>query len=92
MPETVWPAAVIARFLTKAAEILDEPITVDVVETQEGHQARCNGCQQASFDYTPEYALSVVDGRACARPTDLQACEWAQSHAEVCRAIPRPTA
>lgn len=92
MSETTWPAGVIARYLTKAAEILGERITVDVIETREGHQARCRGCQYTSFDYTPEYALSVVDGRACARPTDVLASDWAQSHAETCRAMPRPTA
>ena len=29
MPESTWPAGVIARYLTKAAEILGEDITVD---------------------------------------------------------------
>ncbi|WP_327738428.1 hypothetical protein OG749_36200 [Streptomyces nojiriensis] len=90
MPEAAWPAGVIARYLTKAAEILGEDITVNVFETKDGHQAHCRGCRCNSFDYTPEYVLTVVDGRACARPTDLQACDWAQAHAETCRAMPRP--
>lgn len=92
MPNTVWPAGVTARYLTKAAEILGEDITVDVVETQDGHQARCRGCQCDSFDYTPEYGLGVADGRAYARPSEVLACDWAQAHAEKCRAMPYPTA
>ena len=91
MPEPVWPAGIIARYLTKAAEILGEPITVDVFETKDGHQARCQGCQYDSFDYTPEYVMRVVDERLCAKPTDLLASDWAHNHAEVCRAMPRPT-
>lgn len=91
MPETAWPAGVIARYLTKAAEILGDDITVDVAETEQGYQARCRGCQYTSFDYTSEYALRVVDERAYARPTDLLAGDWAQSHAEKCRAMPRPS-
>ena len=86
-----WAPGIIARFLTKAAEILGEDITVDVVETKDGHQARCQGCQYVSFDYTPEYALRVVDERVCAKPTDVHASDWAQTHAETCRAMPRPT-
>jgi hypothetical protein len=91
MPGTTWPEGVIARYLTKAAEILGDDITVDVAETEAGYQARCRGCQYVSFDYTSEYAFSVVAERVLARPADLLASDCAQAHAEKCRAMPRPS-
>ncbi|MEK8141753.1 hypothetical protein NKH18_01280 [Streptomyces sp. M10(2022)] len=53
--------------------------------------AQCQGC--------PEHDLSEHDGlfatvmnRVLESPYGSSAREWAQSHAETCRAIPKPTA
>ncbi|WP_406367228.1 hypothetical protein [Streptomyces sp. NBC_01546] len=74
---TAWPASVIARYLTKAAEILSDPdATVDVRKNRDfGHSYDCRGCGVggSSGDVTSIHAS-------------------AQTHAESCRAIPRPTA
>ncbi|MEU0659594.1 hypothetical protein [Streptomyces lavendulocolor] len=102
MPGTVqaaWPEGVLARYLTKASEITgDLSMTVDVSEKEaedpedEGYLAACRGCNASTLynlDLTV-FALkrehvSAADGERLAR-------EWAQSHAETCRAMTRPTA
>ncbi|MER7507050.1 hypothetical protein ABTX82_01675 [Streptomyces lavendulae] len=76
MPET-WPEGVVARYLTKAAEILGEDITVDVAEGDGYATATCKGC---GSDHRNE--------RVYANVTVLP---WAIDHAATCRAMPRPT-
>ncbi|MFH8888682.1 hypothetical protein [Streptomyces sp. NPDC017949] len=73
--QTAWPAGVIARYLTKAAEITgDHEATVDVRQNREyGHSYDCRGCGNGS---------SSGDTRAVHA--------GAQKHAETCRAILRP--
>ncbi|MFE1871559.1 hypothetical protein ACFW9N_11735 [Streptomyces sp. NPDC059496] len=73
--QTAWPTGVIARYLTKAAEILADPeATVDVRQNRDyGHSYDCRGCGAGS---------SSGDTRAIHT--------GAQEHAETCRAIPRP--
>ena len=83
-----WPEGVVARYLTKAAEISGMSITVDLAETDDGITSSCNGCfatYHSSFD--PMY-----EGRRMEEYADRQARAWAQTHAEDCRALPRPTA
>ncbi|MFB6934367.1 hypothetical protein [Streptomyces chartreusis] len=75
---TVWPEGVIARYLTHAAELLPDPeLTVDVAKGTEKSTATCRGCEDRFSMW--EYETGAVK-------------QWAQQHAEKCRALPRPTA
>lgn len=80
MPETNWPAGVIVRHLTKAAEILGEDITVDVATTDDDGRATatCRGCGSERFNEAIYASVTVLP--------------WAIDHAATCRAMPRPTA
>ncbi|MFE9844713.1 hypothetical protein [Streptomyces goshikiensis] len=98
MPDTAWPEGVIARYLTKAAEILGEDITVDVIDHRdptpqnEGYRPACGGCgRRSNFDYAVVSALLKTEC-VTAAAAERAARDWAQSHAETCRAMPRPTA
>ncbi|MEU1778131.1 hypothetical protein ABZ545_01435 [Streptomyces abikoensis] len=73
----VWPEGVIARHLTKAAEITgDSTITVDVTETGDEVRAVCRGCGADRLNSIAYSNVTVVP--------------WARAHAESCRALPRP--
>ncbi|MFD5510765.1 hypothetical protein ACFWIB_23755 [Streptomyces sp. NPDC127051] len=75
--QTAWPAGVIARYLTKAAEITgDHDATVDVSQDPDETTATCRGCQRDISRYR-NYMTEAVKRDA-------------QKHAETCRAIPRP--
>ncbi|GAA4014755.1 hypothetical protein [Streptomyces plumbiresistens] len=75
---TAWPEGVIARYLTRAAELLHDPeLTVDVAKGPEKSTATCLGCGIRFSKWA--YETSAVK-------------HWAQQHAEKCRALPRPTA
>jgi hypothetical protein len=89
-----WPHGVTARYLTVAGSSLArEELAVDVVYTSGTGwiTATCAGCGASErtdtggliYD-TPEEEQARVDQ---ALP---QARPWAQSHAEKCRATPRP--
>lgn len=83
MPETTiqaveitWPEGVIARYLTKAAELTGNPeITVDLTKDGIGLAAKCRGC---GGEWSNFWAPSVR--------------EKSQAHAEACRAIANPNA
>ncbi|MUN41445.1 hypothetical protein [Actinomadura litoris] len=77
-----WPEGVIARYLTVGGA------TVDLMRSRAGITAVCRGCPVAHATRAFERAGSVrQDGGK--RATE-QAQEWAQTHAERCRAMPRP--
>ncbi|MEU9166096.1 hypothetical protein AB0D29_38200 [Streptomyces sp. NPDC048424] len=71
-----WPKGVVARYLTRAAEILSDPnATVDVRRNRDyGHSWDCRGC-----------------GHGTSSGDSNEVHTRAQAHAEKCRAIPRPT-
>ncbi|MFZ3492293.1 hypothetical protein ACODT5_03460 [Streptomyces sp. 5.8] len=76
--QTAWLEGVIARYLTKAAEITgDHEATVDVSENGNETTATCRGCQRELSRYLNYRAETVKHD--------------AQKHAETCRALPRPT-
>lgn len=76
--QTAWPAGVIARYLTKAAEITgDHEATVDVSQDRDRTTATCRGCER--------------DISVCLNYMTEGAKRDAQKHAETCRALPRPT-
>lgn len=94
MPNTTWPEGLIARYLTVGGAHVDlihvtHPGDSETYSTD----AACSGCPTAKSvchwvgsgswdDYKEERAPEAAD---------VQARAWAQSHAETCRAIPRPT-
>jgi hypothetical protein len=95
---TTWPEGVIARYLTVAGSALGrEDLSVDVrhdtfyLSDIEPNVtvARCGGCDAYRTEEWKAHAHRVSNGSSEA---DAEAREWAQSHAEKCRALPRPTA
>lgn len=77
-----WPEGVIARYLTVGGN------TVDLTETDRDEHgggvyvtyANCNGCPATwSAHWENGHELAIAQVR-----------DWAQSHAETCRAMPRP--
>ena len=98
---TTWPEGVVARYLTIAGAALRDPnLCVEVTEHEDDYDtARCAACHaiaRYSMD-SARYAAKRRDGSS--GPTLLLpdepsrlAWEWAQAHAEMCRAMPRPAA
>ncbi|MGA4960256.1 hypothetical protein [Streptomyces lavendulocolor] len=103
--QTAWPPNIIARYLTVAGSSLGrEDLAVEVSTRYSDFtppepiatSASCTGCPAATEVGHWFGSGSHVDGtymedrdpqRAAA-----QAREWAQAHAEKCRAMPNPTA
>jgi hypothetical protein len=104
MPGTVqtsWPEGVIARYLAVGGGVVDvteRPGFYGVKHPTETHVS-CSACPTSkTFDWgwsphhdefgtgpQPDFDETGQDVLPAAR-------EWAQSHAETCRAVPRPTA
>ncbi|MFJ4531093.1 hypothetical protein [Streptomyces nigrescens] len=78
--QNTWPEGVIARYLTVAGVALADPELV--VEVTEFPAARCKGCGED--DASDRFVASYNSER--------RARAWAQTHAEKCRAMPRPAA
>lgn len=95
---TEWPEGVIARYLTKAAEISGLLVSVDLTQektdTDSYTTARCGGCGSGK---SCSWATEIHGSHGYYTIQDWMkgdsgAREWAQAHAEKCRALPRPTA
>lgn len=72
MTKADWAPGVVARYVTRAAEVLREPeLTVDVSEAASGGASHCRGCGS-----TPT--------RGTLRATKIAA----EAHAHSCRALP----
>jgi len=84
MSSTAWPEGVVARYLTVGgAHVV---ITTDTAP----RTATCNGCDH-SQSFTDSYLREFyIDEYVTARILQ-DAREWAQRHAETCRAVPKPT-
>ncbi|WP_326739125.1 hypothetical protein [Streptomyces sp. NBC_01022] len=81
--QATWPKNIVARYLTDAGKALADPtITVDLSENSDesGVLGICRGCE-STLDDSRYYGRDLGAGR-----------DWAQGHAETCRALPRPTA
>ena len=80
---TAWPKGVVARYLTVAGA------TVDLTEKPDEILCVCHGCpdEQRHFSFDP-----MCEGLRMVSFATSEATSWAQSHAEKCRALPRPTA
>ncbi|TFI30131.1 hypothetical protein [Streptomyces sp. 4R-3d] len=94
MPETqtVWPEGVFARYATVGGSTVDLHNDTEVKE-RSATVASCAGCTETESvkwarwirPGTQGYTIQSRDkGESGAR-------EWAQAHAEKCRAMPRPT-
>lgn len=87
MPETTWPEGVVARYLTVGGA---------TVEVKNPHAevtgvATCGGCHDnETFEIVPYNCAG--GGVHAAKSNAEYACGWAQAHAAICRAMPRPTA
>jgi hypothetical protein len=101
MPETVqtaWPEGVIARYLTVGGATVDLTLVQreqggydvrGIARTRDRSRAACTGCP-ASEEF-PHW-VGVYGDIHQPDAADEKAREWAQAHAETCRAMPRPTA
>ena len=89
--QTAWPEGVVARYLTVGGATVD--ITHDTLylydTTPNVSHARCAGCEQYSNQEWAPHADRYDNGSSWA---DADARTWAQAHADVCRAMPRPAA
>ena len=94
---TEWPEGVIARYLTVGGALVDLTRSIDPADEKASRwdwtRATCSGC--GAFDgedwNTRPYTQLITVPQAEQRATRV-ASEWAQAHAEKCRALPRPTA
>ncbi|PYC80490.1 hypothetical protein C7C46_12355 [Streptomyces tateyamensis] len=88
IPETdtvpVWPEGVLARYLTAGGA------TVDITRgSGVDFTATCLGCGDAQE--CDHVSATCIGGPATALKANQGAArEWAQAHAERCRALPRP--
>jgi hypothetical protein len=88
MPGTAWPEGVIARYLTVGGGIVEVEtqfapgLTAEPIATL----TYCTSCPASDeFDH-------FIQGEWREAWADTRARQWAQAHAEKCRAMPRPTA
>lgn len=99
MPETAWPENVTARYLTVGGATVDMEIKNTGTYDWQRVQARCTasscGAASESEARSMDFRNGLRDGQEHQRARDHLVKElhpWAQSHAETCRAMPRPTA
>jgi len=95
---TAWPEGVIARYLTvggATVDVSEKPTYYDSTD-RTSSVAVCTGCDKREvIDWTKDvwshslgyFAEETDEGGRITTPKVL---EWAQSHAEKCRAMPRP--
>jgi hypothetical protein len=98
MPETTWPKGVIARYLTVGTATVDVTHRLNFLSPPEpfATAAACSGCPDSEefshwFGSGSEWDGTFKEERHVER-ADEQARDWAQAHAETCRAMPHPTA
>lgn len=93
---STWPDGVIARYLTVAGATVDLSLRLTLPPDPEPFAtlATCTGCPETkeASHYRTRYSLysggSVEEHDPSA--AEAEAHEWAQKHAETCRALPRP--
>ncbi|MGC5012478.1 hypothetical protein ACLQ2R_17070 [Streptosporangium sp. DT93] len=85
--ETTWPAGVIARYLTVGGATVD--ITLDIYDDDRYVDATstCTGCKDWERQHQKRTASQTSEDAR--RRAEKDATEWAQEHAEHCRAMPR---
>jgi len=96
--QTVWPDGVIARYLTVAGALVDINAIGIYRQTSVGTAtdititAYCQGCRQKNVSTYLGRDASALGDDFFASSLCNNARDWAQAHAEKCRALPRPTA
>ncbi|WP_037868243.1 hypothetical protein [Streptomyces sp. NRRL S-813] len=93
---TAWPEGVIARYLTVGGAHVDITYMCNALTPPEPYAtlANCTGCPDSSehSHYRMVWGLTAQREERVPEAADKDAREWAQAHAETCRALPRPTA
>ncbi|MEU5596637.1 hypothetical protein [Streptomyces sp. NPDC020298] len=83
-----WPSKVIARYATVAGA------TVDLMQLDSATRSKCLGCgsheDHAIRDYYYSHGSREPVYFANRDKADREAHKWAQAHAEMCRALPKP--
>ncbi len=94
--ETAWPKGVIARYITVGGATVDLTYRMTVSNPPEPFAtlATCGGCP-ASEEFNHWFGSGSHFNDTYKEEQDQErankaAREWAQSHAEKCRAMPRP--
>jgi hypothetical protein len=94
-----WPDGVIARYLTVGGATVDlthgnrtTPTDDGIGENRTHTSAICTGCPEAEEFSHWQTVKGMYSERKVRDPevADAAARKWAQSHAETCRALPRP--
>lgn len=83
MSAAAWPEGVIARYVTVGGGTVDlfhERVPGD--SQAMGTAAQCTGCPASHFEPHADYVTRFG--------ADNAARDWAQDHAESCRAMPKP--
>ncbi|MEV6102639.1 hypothetical protein [Nocardia sp. NPDC051981] len=98
-----WPTNVFARYLTVAGSSLGrDDLAVDLTHRLTIHNppepfatlATCTGCQatEEASHWRSHYPFAgALEEKHEPEAADKRAREWAQAHAEKCRAMPKPT-
>lgn len=91
-----WPEGVVARYVTVGGAPVDltHRLTVHNPPKPFATLAACAGCPESEeFNhYRMVWGLTAQHEEHHPAAADRDARDWAQSHAEKCRALPRPTA
>ncbi|WP_033307360.1 hypothetical protein RFN58_06965 [Streptomyces iakyrus] len=91
-----WPEGVIARYLTVGGGFVDLTHQMNVLTPPEPYAtlAACTGCPSTSEHnhHRMVWGLTSQYEKHLPELADSDAREWAQTHAEKCRALPRPEA
>ncbi|MFF1282182.1 hypothetical protein [Streptomyces sp. NPDC058299] len=89
-----WPDGVIARYLTVGGAYVDLTHRLNVLTPPEPFAtlAACTGCPASSEHnhYRLVWGLTAQHEKHHPDLADRDARDWAQAHAERCRALPRP--
>ncbi|MFD3955904.1 MULTISPECIES: hypothetical protein [Streptomyces] len=92
--QTAWPENVIARYLTVGGATVDLTDQLNVLTPPQPYAtlATCTGCPASSEHSHHRLVWGMTVQREEHHPEAAVqgAREWAQSHAETCRAIPKP--
>ncbi|MFD4220430.1 hypothetical protein [Streptomyces griseus] len=90
--QTAWPTGVIARYLTVGGATVDltHRLTVHNPPKPFATLASCAGCP--ATEEVSHYRTNWGSEEHNPEAADADARIWAQSHAETCRALPKPTA
>ena len=91
--QTPWPDGITARYLTVAGATVDISHDMSLITDTEPNLsiAHCGGegCEASHHERWSNYAYRSDNG---SKGADREVGKWAQAHAAVCRALPKPEA